>query len=92
MTLNFTIHYNVKCVDMGKLHCGMRTQQWNNGIVECSIVHSSNHGPCCCNLYLNCVYSSNGICVSYVYIRMLVNPCHKRRRFHWNCTNYNILA
>ena len=22
------------CVDMGKLHCGMQTQQWNNGIVK----------------------------------------------------------
>ena len=21
-------------VDMGKLHCGMQTQQWNNGIVK----------------------------------------------------------
>ena len=29
----FTTMLNVR-VDMGKLHCGMQTQQWNNGIVK----------------------------------------------------------
>ena len=31
--LPFTTMLNVP-VDMGKLHCGMQTQQWNNGIVK----------------------------------------------------------
>ena len=31
-TLPFTTMLNVR-VDMGKLYCGMQTQQWKNGIV-----------------------------------------------------------
>ena len=33
-------------VDMGKLHCGMQTQQWNNGIVKNV---TQNHASQLCN-------------------------------------------
>ena len=28
-------------VDMGKLHCGMQTQQWNNGLVK-NVTHNAH--------------------------------------------------
>ena len=31
-------------VDMGKVHCGMQTQQWNNGLVK-NVTHNAHCVP-----------------------------------------------
>ena len=42
-------------VDMGKLHCGMQTQQWNNGIVKKKLRKTVRHKDATIFHYVHCV-------------------------------------
>ena len=41
-------------VDMGKLHCGMQTQQWNNGMVK-NITQTVRNKDATIFHYVHCV-------------------------------------
>ena len=45
-------------VDMGKLHCGMQTQQWNNGIVK-----NVTQKPCVTNMQQYSI-----MCIVFLYL------------------------
>ena len=43
------------CVDTVKLHCGMQTQQWNNGIVKKTLRKTVHHKDATIFHYVHCV-------------------------------------
>ena len=60
------------CVDMGKLHCGMQTQQWKNGIVLKTLRKTVRHNDATLFHYLHCVFLSifNVLIQSYSVLKV----------------------
>ena len=66
-------------VDMEKLHCGMQTQQWNNGIVKKTLRKTMRHNDATIFHYALCVSLSifNVLTQSFSVLKSFCRKCKK---------------